>query len=200
MNELASYLVSRGTLRTGRIIRAFEKVDRRGFVADEHRAGPYGDHPLPIGHGQTISQPFTVAFMLELLSPREGDRVLDVGSGSGWTVALLSEIVGQKGFVFGTEKVPALVEFGRDNVRKAGVANAEIVQAGKELGLKEKGPFDRILVSAAAAELPSELVAQLKAGGIMVIPVGRAILKVTKDSKGKIRTERFEGFAFVPLV
>ena len=200
MNDLVAYLVNRGTLRTERIIAAFDKVDRAGFVVPEHRGHPYVDIPLPIGCCQTISQPYTVAFMLELLSPKEGERILDVGSGSGWTAALLSKIVGQKGFVYGVERVPELVRFGRDNVERAGIKNTEIVQAGDELGLKEKAPFDRILVSASAQELPAELVGQLKAGGTMVIPVGRAVWKVVRKPAGKTDVEKFEGFAFVPLV
>jgi len=182
------------------IINAFKTIDRKDFVLKEYENEAYGDYPLPIGFGQTISQPTTVAFMLELLQPKKGDKVLDVGSGSGWTTALLAQIVGKKGRVFGVEKIPQLISFGKENLAKYHFPNAEIRKAGKELGLRKKAPFDRILVSAAAQTIPQELVEQLKIGGIMVIPVNNDILRIKKVSDKEIKTQRFEGFVFVPLI
>ena len=160
----------------------------------------YEDCALPIGYGQTISQPYTVAFMLELLGPKEKDKILDVGSGSGWTTALLSKIVGEKGKVFGLERIPELVDFGKKNLSKYGFNNYKIMQAKETLGLSEEAPFDKILVSATAQDLPQDLIDQLRIGGIMVIPIKDAILKIVKLSENKTDTQKFIGFAFVPLI
>ncbi|PIP86757.1 L-isoaspartyl protein carboxyl methyltransferase, partial [Candidatus Campbellbacteria bacterium CG22_combo_CG10-13_8_21_14_all_43_18] len=157
--------------------------------------------PLPIGEGQTISQPTVVAFMLELLELEEGQKVLDVGSGSGWTTALIRDIVGPSGEVYGLERQPNLVEFGRANLGKFNFRKAEIFQAKEGvLGYPERGPYDRILVSAAYDEIPQELIKQLKAGGIMVAPVRDSILKISKKSEDEIEKEGFQGFYFVPLI
>lgn len=180
--------------------RAFEKVDRANFVTDDYIVEAYEDYPLPIGNGQTISQPTTVAFMLEKLDPKPGNKVLDVGSGSGWTTALLAEMVGEKGEVFGVELVPELVEFGKENLSKHSYKNASIQQAEETLGLPEKGPFDRILVSASAAAVPNELLDQLAVGGILVIPVGDSIFRINKKTETQVDEEEFPGFVFVPLI
>jgi protein-L-isoaspartate(D-aspartate) O-methyltransferase len=172
-----------------------KKVDRKDFVLKEYEKEAYEDYPLPIGYGQTISQPSTVYFMLKLLNPQKGEKILDVGSGSGWTTALLAEAVEEKGMVFGIEKIPELVLFGRNNINKYDFNNVKIIEAGKELGLKEHAPFDKILVSASAKEIPQELIGQLKDNGVMVIPVKNDILRIEKG--GKI--EKYEGFVFVPL-
>ncbi len=172
------------------------KIDRKDFVLKEYESEAYEDYPLPIGFNQTISQPSTVFFMLKLLNPKKGEKILDVGSGSGWTTALLAEAVGEKGKVLGVEKIPELVEFGRNNISKYDFKNVKIFEAKKELGLPSKAPFDKILVSASAKEVPEELINQLKDKGTMVIPVGNNILKIQKGGK----TEKYEGFVFVPLI
>ena len=200
MDELVEHLKQTGILKTKAIEKAFRSIDRADFVSMKYKTDPYGDFPLPIGQGQTISQPYTVAFMLELLAPTKGERVLDVGSGSGWTTALLAQIVGESGEVFGVETIPELVSFGSENLVKYVFACARIVRAGREIGLPDKGPFDKILVSAAAESIPTKLVQQLRMGGVMVIPVQSAICKITRVSEDKKDVERHEGFAFVPLV
>ncbi|MBI3983759.1 protein-L-isoaspartate(D-aspartate) O-methyltransferase [Candidatus Microgenomates bacterium] len=196
--ELTQELKSQ-VLRTPEIIEAFEKVDRASFVSTEYLAYAYTDRPLPIGAGQTISQPYTVAFMLELLEPTAGQRILDVGSGSGWTTALLGQIVGRKGKVIGLEVVTELIEFGQANLAKYDLPQAEIRLAGRSLGLAEEAPFDRILVSAAADKLPATLVDQLEIGGIMVAPVRSSVWKVIKTEPDRFEREEYPGFAFVPL-
>jgi len=179
---------------------AFEAVKREDFVPKELLKEAGIDAPLPIGAGQTISQPYTVRFMLELLDVKEGNSILDVGSGSGWTTALLAYLAGPTGKVIGVERVPELVKFGRGNLAKYKFPNARIEQAGKDLGWPKEGLYDRILVSAAAKELPEKLVAQLKVDGIMVCPISNTVEKIMKQRGEKLERERHEGFAFVPLV
>jgi len=199
-NELINNLIHKGYLKTPSIVDAFKGIDRRDFVLAEYNDESYGDYPLPLGEEQTISQPSTVAFMLELLQPQAGDIVLDLGSGSGWTTALLAEIVGERGWVYGVELVPELVRLGRNNLAIYGFDNAEIYQANSNiLGLPDKAPFDKILVSAAGEDLPEELIKQLKIGGRMVIPVGDSVFKVDKLNEDDINEKRYPGFAFVPL-
>jgi len=155
--------------------------------------------PLPIGFGQTISQPTTVACMLEWLAPEPGDKVLDVGSGSGWTTALLSELVGRKGKVYAVERIPELVTFGEENCARSGIANAKFFQAGEQYGLPEYAPYNKILVSAAAKTLPAELLDQLRINGTLVIPVRSDILEITKTAEDEYETLKHSGFVFVPL-
>ena len=181
MEELAQHLKEVEVLKTPALIEAFLRIDRRDFVLSEYQDQAYEDYPLPIGSGQTISQPYTVAFMLELLQPQEGEKILDIGSGSGWTTALLAQIVGNEGRVVGTELQPSLVRFGQENLAKYDFPWAEIHQAEKDgLGSLKEAPFDKILVSAAAHEIPQELLLQLKEDGVMVIPVGDAVLRIQK--------------------
>ncbi len=183
-----------------RITEAFEAMDRAKFVPEELRSAVDVDAPLPIGYGQTNSQPYTVRLMLEWLNPQPGEKILDLGSGSGWTTALLAYLVGPKGRVYAVERIPELVEFGQENCERTGVKNARFFQAGDEFGLVDEAPFDRILVSASADELPQKLVDQLKIGGKMVIPVQNDILEITKKYKGELNIKRHGGFAFVPLL
>lgn len=189
-----------GALHTPRLVAAFKAIDRKNFVLPEYAHEAYADKPLPIGAEQTISQPYTVAFMLELLESRVGNRVLDIGSGSCYTTALLAHVVGPAGKVFGIERIPELVAFGARNLAKYDFANAVSLQAGGELGLSAEAPFDRILVSASAEELPLALLEQLRVGGLLVICVRHEIWKVTKTGEQDCSIEKYPGFAFVPLI
>lgn len=200
MNQLVKYLIKLGVLITPVIIDAFLRVDRGDFVLLQYQDLEYEDIALPIGHGQTISQPQTVAFMIELLLPQKGDRILDVGSGSGWTTAILSQIVGKKGKVVGVEIIPDLVTFGNNNLNKNSYPQAKIVESKGKIGYKEEAPYDRILVSASSPDLPNALVDQLKPGGKMVIPIGESIWEIKKEESGKISKREFPGFVFVPLI
>ncbi|MDB5164209.1 MAG: hypothetical protein JWS12_827 [Candidatus Saccharibacteria bacterium] len=188
------------TTNSGRLRSALEKTPREAFVPAELRSQAWLDAPLPIGFGQTISQPTTVRLMLEWLDVGLGQAVLDVGSGSGWTSALLSRLVGNDGHVYAVELVPELLRLGKSQSNKLKLTNLTFHQAGDTLGLPTKAPFDRILVSAAASQIPSELVDQLATGGKMVIPVRDAILVISKSEKGEITQQRYPGFIFVPLM
>lgn len=199
-NLLADQLISSERLKTGNIIDAFRNIDRKDFILPEYLEEVYEDYPLPIGNAQTISQPSTVAFMLELLGPKGGEKILDVGSGSGWATALLAHIVGEEGNVYGVEIIPELVKFGGENLEKYSFSHASIEEAGTVFGLPEKAPFDKILVSASATTIPKELIDQLKVGGLLVVPVGTQIVRIDKISDEKFDTQYFEGFAFVPLI
>jgi protein-L-isoaspartate(D-aspartate) O-methyltransferase len=179
---------------------AFRKFPRKDFLPKIMKPFAKSDEPLRIGHGQTNSQPSLVRQMLKWLDPQPGDRILDVGSGSGWTTAILAHLTGLNGEVFAVEKVPELVEHGQENARAAGVTNLHFSQAGDELGLPEHAPYDRILVSASASELPKSLFDQLKPGGKMVIPVKNDILEVTKKPSGVLDVLLHAGYVFVPLV
>lgn len=196
--QMIDRLKNNGVLVSENIIRAFEEVDRVNFLLKTPYV--YNNHPIPIGYGQTNSQPLTVAIMLELLEPRRRDKILDVGAGSGWTTALLTHIVGEKGKVYGVEIIAELVKFGQTNLKKYQFSNASILRAGGVLGLPTEAPFDRILVSAAATELPEELVKQLKIGGRMVVPVRKSVWVVDKVSDADIKIRKYHGFSFVPLV
>lgn len=179
---------------------AFEKIHREDFVPEALKDHARVDAPLPIGFGQTISQPMTVKLMLKWLTAQPRDNVLDVGSGSGWTTALLSQIIGPEGKVFAVERIPELVEFGKNNCKKIGVSNVQFFQAGKVYGLPKYAPYDRILVSAAAQKLPEELLGQLKVSGKLVVPVQHDILEITKISEHEYEKVVHSGFVFVPLV
>lgn len=179
---------------------AFQKIHREDFVPESLKGQADIDAPLPIGFGQTISQPYTVRLMLEWLDAKPGEKILDVGSGSGWTTALLSRIVGPKGKIFAVEIIPDLMKFGRNNCKNAGIKNAQFFRAGKRYGLPKYSPFDRILVSASADELPMELIDQLKINGKLIIPVQDDIMEITKISKRDIASTAHPGFIFVPLV
>jgi protein-L-isoaspartate(D-aspartate) O-methyltransferase len=183
------------------IEKVIREVRRADFVLPKYYGEVGIDAPLPIGFGQTISQPTTVKMMLEWLNAKTGDKVLDVGSGSGWTTALLSNIVGEKGGVYAVERVPELKEFGEKNCAKAGIKNAKFYLADKKIfGLSKFAPYDRILVSASAQELPQELIEQLKIDGKLVVPVGDSILEISKKTKDDIDIIEHYGFVFVPLI
>jgi protein-L-isoaspartate(D-aspartate) O-methyltransferase len=187
-------------MRMNRIDEAFKKVDRRQFLPIAMRPLAGLDRALPLGHGQTNSQPSTVRQMLLWLDVQLGQSVLDIGSGSGWTTAILAHIVGEHGRVYALERIPELVKFGMDNCKRLSIRNAEFFKAGPIYGLPEHAPYDRILVSASAREFPIELLDQVKVNGKMVLPVQDTIFEVKKLSGVKTSMVPHSGYAFVPLV
>lgn len=210
--ELVRALIREGYLKTPRIIRAFRAIDRADFVLPEHAAEAYGNYPLPIGEGQTISQPLTVAFMFELLDPRPGEKIMDIGSGSGWTSALLAAIVGDKGRVYAIERIESIYGFGKKNAENYNFVKKGFIEffcQDGALGVPERQPFDKILAGAAASRnIPQTWRDQLRVGGRIVAPVKGSvwlfIKKSSPTSSGRIEIiweeKEFPGFAFVPLV
>ncbi len=181
-----------------RLSDAFAAAPRQRFLRLPERPFSHIDAPLPIGFGVTNSQPTTVANMLELLDPQPGDKVLDVGAGSGWTTALLAHLVGSDGRVLGMERIPELVERAAKVLVDWPQASVQQTEPGV-LGCPDQAPFDRILVSAMADELPQELVEQLATGGVLVIPVAGVMLRVVKGEDG-VDVTNHGWYTFVPLI
>jgi len=197
--NLIEQLVANKTLKTPRIIEAFKKVDRTNFMLPEYRQEADIDVPFPIPAGQTISQPTTVAFMIELLQPRPNQKILDIGAGSGWTTAILAEIVGPKGKVIGAEIIKEVYEFGKNNIEKSGYQNIEYLNIDASGGYEKEAPFDRILGSASIPQIPEILKRQLKLRGRLVIPVQDSVVLLERISKNKFKKAVFPFFAFVPM-
>lgn len=203
MSRLINILITQGYLKTDALIDAFNRVGRGEFVPDEFVSEADTNIPLPIGYGQTISQPLTVAMMLELLDLRPGQKVLDIGSGSGWTSALLAEVVGEEGHVVAVERIPELYDFGKKNIDKFGFVSLKRVHCvlgDGSKGYEEDAPYDRILVSASLEEIPEAYKRQLAVGGKMVLPIYNSLAYVEKRGDDDFYIERFPGFVFVPLI
>ena len=181
-------------------LKAMRKVARHLFVPPEFQQYAYDDYPLLIGHNQTISQPYMVAYMIQLLQPKEGDRILEVGAGSGYQAAVLAEIVDT---VYTIEIVKALGEKAKSLLHKLGYHNVKVIIGDGYRGLASKAPFDGIIVTAAAEKIPPPLLKQLKEGGRMVIPIGspstvQTLMLVTKKN-GKVTTKELSPVRFVPF-
>lgn len=196
-DELVDKLISKNILRTKNLIESFRKIDRKDFVVDEEKKIYSIDKDLKIGYGQTITQPQIIALMLEFLDLRDAHKVLDIGSGSGYTTALISQSIGKIGYVFGLDKIPALVSLGNENIRKYKIYNAFISKASFDLGIRRK-KFDRILVSASASEIPMDLFDQLEEEGKMVVPIKKSIYLIEKKD-GKFCQNRIANFKFDAL-
>ncbi len=181
-------------------LQAMRNVPRHDFVPSGQRARAYTDQPIPIGHGQTISQPYIVAYMTQLLDLEPDQRALEIGAGSGYQAAILAEIIDE---VYTIEIIEELAEFGGDNLARNGYEDVKVKHADGYYGWEEHAPFDAIVVTAASPDIPSPLVDQLKDGGIMVIPVGhpfqtQQLMLVEKDGDDII-TEALMAVQFVPF-
>ncbi|MFW5875631.1 MAG: protein-L-isoaspartate(D-aspartate) O-methyltransferase [Myxococcota bacterium] len=194
-----SQLRRRG-IRDERVLEAFAAVPRHLFVPDSLRESAYADGPLPIGHGQTISQPLMIALMLDGLNLRGDERVLDVGSGSGYQAALLAHMARE---VVSIEVVPELVQMARRNLERAGITNVEVIEGDGSVGYAPRAPYDAIVVAAGSPDVPQALVDQLAEDGRLVIPVGprygQSCHRLRKR-QGRIQHEDLGACAFVPLV
>lgn len=198
--QLLEHLKNQGFSK--KILNAFAKVKRENFVPKDLEERAYEDRPLPIGGGQTISQPYTIATMLKLLNLKSGQKILELGSGCGYVLALISEIVGDKGKVYGVEIVKELAEKSKQNIKK--YKNIKIYNRDGRKGLKATAPFDRILISAACEKIPKQILNQLKDKGLIVAPVGsrfsQSLVAIQRQKDNfKIKKE-LHGFIFVPFV
>ena len=185
-------------VRNDRVLDAMRRVPRHEFVPEPHRAEAYGDYPLPIGHDQTISQPYIVGFMTQALDVQPGDRVLEIGTGSGYQAAVLGEIARE---VYTIEIIPELAERARQTLASLGYRNIQVRTGNGYLGWPEQAPFDRIMVTAAPDEVPPALLQQLKVGGVMAIPVGTGLQELRILRRTETGTETLDTLPvrFVPM-
>lgn len=201
--RLVDRLVADGTLRTDRVIAAFRSTPRSAFVPPAlAREAVTVDAPLPIGRGQTVSQPTTVATMLELTQPAPGDRVLDIGTGSGWQAALLSHCVGPEGFVVTVERHPTLAQTAAERLKNLAAQNTVVALTGDAtMGSAPYAPYDVIVSAASSSQIPPAWVEQLAPGGRLLHPItGMGLRLSRKDRRGRLSAEEYPGYVFVPLV
>jgi protein-L-isoaspartate(D-aspartate) O-methyltransferase len=200
---LVEELIAGGYLKTEILIEAFRQVKREDFVVADFQNAAYENVALPIGFGQTISQPLTVAFMLELLLPMAGEKILEIGAGSGWQAALLAFAVGENGRVISLERIEELKKMAEKNLDRYPELKKRItiVLADGARGYEAEAPYDKIIAAAAAAEaIPEAWRHQLKTGGRIVAPVKESIMVFDKITADKFESREYYGFDFVPLV
>ncbi len=200
-NAMVKEQIADRGIEDAEVLRAMRTVPRHLFVPEGLLSRAYDDGPLPIGHGQTISQPYIVAYMTEVLKVRKGETVLEIGTGSGYQAAILSPLVKK---VYTMEIIPELAASSKERLSRLGYSNVEVKEGDGYYGWPEKAPFDSIIVTAAAGHIPPALIKQLKNGGRMVIPVGgffmvQSLVLVSKDQKGEITTRNLLPVRFVPL-
>ena len=200
-DDLIDYMVKAGTLKSKTIIKAFRSVAREKFVLPEYKKHAYIDEPLPILADQTISQPTTIAIMTEALEPKTGQKILEIGAGSGYQAAILSKIVGPKGKIYTIERIKELYAFAAKNLQS--YRNVEIILGDGSKGYAKFSPYDRIIVTAGTPKIPKILFKQLKEGGIMIVPIGpganQKMFKIEKVNN-KMKTKDIGYFRFVPLI
>ncbi|OGI12140.1 protein-L-isoaspartate O-methyltransferase [Candidatus Micrarchaeota archaeon RBG_16_36_9] len=200
--KLIEHLKETRYLKSKQIEEALRKFPRYLFIPERMRDTAGIDAPLSIGYNQTISQPSTVVIMTEALNVKKNQKIMEIGTGSGCQAAILSHVVGNKGFVYSIEIVKELAEYAKKNIESLKIKNIEIIVKDGSTGLPEKAPFDRIIVTAASPDIPKPLINQLKIGGIMVIPIGNLFLQemyVVKKTERGIRKKSIGNFVFVPL-
>jgi protein-L-isoaspartate(D-aspartate) O-methyltransferase len=195
-----SQLRQRG-IRDERLLAAMSKVPRHEFVSQQNWNEAYADHPIPIAEKQTTSQPYMIAAMVQAAEIKPGDRVLEIGAGSGYQTAVLAELASH---VFAVERYASLTDTAQKTLERLGYRNAKIVTGDGSLGLPEAAPFDAIIVSAAAPSIPQALVDQLALGGRLLIPIGEAdqqvLQLVQRNADGGTSVRTLEGCRFVPLI
>jgi len=198
--EMVRLQIERRGVRNPAVLRAMREVPRHLFVPEPMRRSAYEDHPLPIGHGQTISQPYIVAAMTEMLDPKPGHRVLEIGTGSGYQAAVLARLVSH---VYTIEIVEPLGKQAQERLAALGYRNVTVRISDGYEGWPEEAPFDRIILTAAPPEVPQKLIDQLRNGGRLVAPVGagwQELVVIDKDAKGNVRRRTEFPVMFVPMV
>ena len=201
--ELVKDLIADGYLKSSAFIEAFEKVDRGDFVPEEYKSRAYLNTALPLGHKQTVSQPLAVAFMLELLDLRAGEKILEIGTGSGWKTVLIGKLVGETGKVYSIERIEEIYNFAKQNITRYGFlekGTVELILGGGFRGYGEQAPYDGIIASASVQEIPLIWKEQLKIGGKIVAPVKDSIIVIDKVAKDRFEQRQYFGFKFMPLV
>ena len=200
--SLINYWLKSKTITNKKVINAFKKIPRENFLPKTLKEYAYEDRPLPILKQQTISQPTTIMIMTQALEVKPGNKILEIGAGSGYQSALLSILVGKNGKIFTIEIIPELVKFTKNNLKKLRTINIEVIQGDGSKGYKKQAPYDRIIITAACPQIPKPLIEQLKINGILVAPIGniysQKMLKIIKK-KNKIITKDLGDFVFVPL-
>lgn len=202
LNSLIKILKDTGFLTSAKVEVAMKKIPRHKFIPKSLENRYYENGPLPILNGQTISQPSVVARMTEWLDIREGQKILEIGSGSGWQSAIISNLVGN-GKIYTIERHEKLANFAKENLEKCGITNVKIIHGDGRLGLSKESPFDRIIITAACNEVPKELFNQLNLGGLLIAPIGdniQSLILFKKTSKGIIKIKNQKGYVFVPFV
>jgi protein-L-isoaspartate(D-aspartate) O-methyltransferase len=198
--EMVEHQIADRGVRDPRILEAMRKIPRHLFVPDALRGAAYEDRPLPIGEGQTISQPYIVAVMTELLEPHPNDRILEIGTGSGYQAALLSQLVAR---VISVERLPAIADQAKNNLQNLGISNVDVMVGDGTLGWTKEAPYEGILITASTPEIPPPLIDQLEEGGRLVAPVGghgyQELIKIVKRG-GKPEKTYHGGVVFVPLI
>lgn len=184
------------------LLKAFSEINREDFIFEEDKHKAYSDIPLPILSNQTISQPTTIMIMTQNLEVKPNQKILEIGSGSGYQAAILSKLVGEKGKIITIEIIKELALFAELNLRKNNIQNVQVIHTDGSKGYKKEAPYDRIIVTAATPEIPKKLIEQLKPRGILIAPVGplycQEMLKITKKNK-TFDIENLGDFVFVPL-
>lgn len=203
--KMTERLKRRGYLSTIKVIEAFRKVPRHKFLPDEEEKNAYVDRPLPIGRGQTISAPSMIAIMLEVIQLEECDKVLEIGTGSGYNAALIAEIIGEEGELYTIERLEEIAEVGRKNLKKTGYDRVNVIIGDGTKGYPEESPWDKIIVTACAPEIPDSLIDQLEIEGKLVAPVGQdymsqILILLEKIGEDETKIEKHGGCAFVPLI
>ncbi|MGY5148831.1 MAG: protein-L-isoaspartate(D-aspartate) O-methyltransferase [Candidatus Nitrosopumilus sp. bin_68KS] len=201
LNDLINYLKNSRFLNDKKVEDAFRSIPRHEFVPSSELDYAYNNEPLQIMKNQTISQPGVVSRMTEWLDVRNGQKILEIGTGSGWQAAILSYLVGE-GTIYSVERHTQLVKFAQENLKKLNIDNVHVVLGDGSIGYAKESPYDRIIITAACTEIPLPLIEQLKEGGLIIAPVGdssQSLVLLQKTLKGIIEIKNESHYVFVPL-
>jgi len=200
--NLVEKLKTQGYIKTKTVEKAFLETPRENFIPENQKQNAYADTPLSIGEGQTISAPHMVAIMCEELDLEKGQKILEIGAGSGYHAAIVSKIIGEKGHVYTIERFPDLANNAEENLKKENIKNVTVKTGDGSEGLEEYGPYDRVYITCAAPEIPPPLLEQLKDPGKIMVPIGNTFCMLTllEKNKGKTEKKNLGSCAFVPLV